>query len=190
MSITPSSSAMRVVSGSCNKNHWLADRAAMVWADFFADWGRRHPDDRRDLRRSRSSAGSLHHDEECRCRERLGHDGNDAARCALPGGRRLSWRLEFVRAAQRADRGGNALQIRKDPLNPCHIDILPTVLHLLGMDQPTDIDGRPLVTAFRDTPDPVEPVAASHLIKAPNGQTQLAVTDLGQQRYLNKAWAT
>jgi len=71
-----------------------------------------------------------------------------------------------------------------------NIDILPTVLHLLGMDQPTNIDGRPLVTAFRDKLNPVEPVAASHLIKAPNGQTQLAVTDLGQQRYLNKAWAT
>lgn len=70
-----------------------------------------------------------------------------------------------------------------------NIDILPTILHLLNMEQPTDIDGRPLIEVFYDMPDATATPATSRLIKAPNGQTQLFVTDFGQQRYFNKAWA-
>ena len=71
-----------------------------------------------------------------------------------------------------------------------NIDILPTILHLLGIEQPKGLDGRALIEVFCDQPDPNPAMAASHLIKAPNGQTQLSVTDFGRQRYLNKAWAT
>ncbi len=71
-----------------------------------------------------------------------------------------------------------------------NIDVLPTILHLLGMDQPKDIDGRPLLEIFCDKADANPAPTTSRLIEAPNGQTQLSVSDLGQQRYLNKAWAT
>ncbi|MGH1478042.1 MAG: hypothetical protein ACRBM6_04815 [Geminicoccales bacterium] len=33
-----------------------------------------------------------------------------------------------------------------------NIDILPTILHLLCMDQPTNIDGRPLLEGLCDKP--------------------------------------
>ncbi|MGI9484555.1 MAG: alkaline phosphatase family protein [Geminicoccaceae bacterium] len=71
-----------------------------------------------------------------------------------------------------------------------NIDILPTIFYLLGMEQPTGIDGRPLMEAICDQPDTNPAAASSRLIKAPNGQTQISVTDFGEQRYLNKAWAT
>lgn len=71
-----------------------------------------------------------------------------------------------------------------------NIDILPTVLHLLGMDQPTDIDGRVLTEALLDMPEPETAPTRQHTVTAPNGQTQLSVTDFGQQRYFNEAWST
>ncbi|MGI9433536.1 MAG: alkaline phosphatase family protein [Geminicoccaceae bacterium] len=70
-----------------------------------------------------------------------------------------------------------------------NIDILPTVLHLLGLDQPTGIDGRVLAEALSGMPETTTTVAEHQTITATNGQTQLSVTDFGTQRYLNKAWA-
>ncbi len=67
-----------------------------------------------------------------------------------------------------------------------NIDILPTILHLLGIEQPTNIDGRILVEAL-DGVAKIE-TAKTHIITAPNGRTRLSVTDQGNQRYLNKAW--
>lgn len=70
-----------------------------------------------------------------------------------------------------------------------NIDVLPTVLHLLGMPPPSDIDGRVLLEAFSE--EAAEPVkSTTHTVTAPNGHTHLTVTDYGHQRYLNKAWAS
>lgn len=63
-----------------------------------------------------------------------------------------------------------------------NIDILPTVMHLLGLPAPDGIDGRVLT----DTPEPLTP--NTHTLTAPNRHTQLSVTDYGPQRYLNRAW--
>lgn len=68
-----------------------------------------------------------------------------------------------------------------------NIDVLPTVLHLLGLPPPPDIDGRALLEAFHDAP--ARPLtSAERTIHAPNGQTHLSVTEHGRQRYLNRAW--
>ncbi len=69
-----------------------------------------------------------------------------------------------------------------------NIDVLPTVLHLLGLPAADGLDGRILAEALiGDHPEP--PKTSKHTLLAPNGQTHLSVTDYGPQRYLNKAWA-
>jgi len=85
--------------------------------------------------------------------------------------------------------GGSRFKTNEVIANPAgNIDIAPTVLHLLGMDQPTDIDGRVLQEALAGMPEAANTVAKHHTITAANGQTQLLVTDYGTQRYLNRAW--
>ena len=71
-----------------------------------------------------------------------------------------------------------------------NIDILPTVLHLLEIDEPTGIDGRVLAEALIGQPEKATEFAKHQTITAPNGQTRLSLTDFGRQRYLNEAWVT
>ncbi len=85
--------------------------------------------------------------------------------------------------------GGSRFKAHEVMSSPAgNIDILSTVLHLLGMDQPIGIDGRVLAEALVDTPETTITVAKHQTITAANGQTQLSVTDFGTQRYLNRAW--
>ena len=85
--------------------------------------------------------------------------------------------------------GGSRFKTHQVISSPAgNIDILPTVLHLLGMDQPGGIDGRVLAEALVGMPETTTTAAKRETIAAPNGQTQLSVTDFGTQRYLNKAW--
>lgn len=70
-----------------------------------------------------------------------------------------------------------------------NIDVLPTVLHLLGLPPADGIDGRILSEAL-EPDDTQPPLTNTHTLSAPNGHTHLSVTDYGPQRYLNKAWAT
>ena len=70
-----------------------------------------------------------------------------------------------------------------------NIDVMPTVLHLLGLPPANGLDGRALSEALKG--DHAEaPVISAHTLSAPNGQTYLSVTDYGPQRYLNKAWVS
>ena len=86
--------------------------------------------------------------------------------------------------------GGSQFQSGLASMAPAgNIDVLPTVLHLLQLPVPAEIDGRVLVEALQaETSEP--PAITEHTLTAPNGQTRLSVTDYGPQRYLNKAWAT
>lgn len=68
-----------------------------------------------------------------------------------------------------------------------NIDVLPTVLHLLGLPEADDLDGRVLSEALEGGSGE-HPLAEVKVIRAPNGQTCLSVTEYGRQRYLNKAW--
>ena len=68
-----------------------------------------------------------------------------------------------------------------------NIDVMPTVLHLLGLPEPDGLDGRVLREAFSGGGGQAGE-AVEKVISAPNGQTHLSVTEYGRQRYLNKAW--
>ncbi len=86
--------------------------------------------------------------------------------------------------------GGSCFKTNEVVASPAgNIDIAPTVLHLLGMDLPIDIDGRVLQEALVGKLKSASLVEKDQTIIATNGQTQLLVTDYGTQRYINKAWA-
>ena len=70
-----------------------------------------------------------------------------------------------------------------------NIDILPTVLTLLGLPVPDGLDGRALAEALAsgsDVGDWTDHVLVSQNKTGP--RTYLSVTDLGHSRYLNAAW--
>ena len=73
-----------------------------------------------------------------------------------------------------------------------NIDILPTVLALLGLPHPQDIDGRCLSEVFIDGPDPGALVWTERTLSSEGAgpQTRLFVTDMGPTRYLNHAEVT
>lgn len=64
-----------------------------------------------------------------------------------------------------------------------NVDVLPTVLNVLGVPLPEGLDGAPLQQTLQTGGQ--EPV--TQIISAPNGQTHLSVTDIGGRRYLNFA---
>ena len=73
-----------------------------------------------------------------------------------------------------------------------NIDITPTVLSLLGLDVPADIDGRVLQEAFRNRSEGgVTPQLREHTYSSSNNDgpvTYLSVTEVGSTSYLNQAW--
>lgn len=72
-----------------------------------------------------------------------------------------------------------------------NVDILPTVIDLLGLEVPKDIDGRVLLEALAGVEfDPVEEAREVLLTsKNPTGSvTHLSLTEFGSSRYINEAW--
>ncbi len=73
-----------------------------------------------------------------------------------------------------------------------NIDITPTVLDLLGLDVPDDIDGRALREAYHEgSADTAIPDAREVTLTSTNSEgpvTHLSVTHVGSTRYFNKAW--
>ncbi|MGH1484313.1 MAG: alkaline phosphatase family protein [Geminicoccales bacterium] len=85
--------------------------------------------------------------------------------------------------------GGSRFKTHEAIASPAgNIDIAPTVLHLLNMDEPKGIDGRVLQEALIGELERTTVAEKRQTINALNGQTLLSVTDLGTQRYLNRAW--
>ena len=81
--------------------------------------------------------------------------------------------------------GGSAFAAGLTSSQPTgNIDILPTVLHLLGMPVPPDIDGRILT----ETLPGGDPAAQPDLLSIGTGRTRLSVTEMGNTRYLERAW--
>jgi arylsulfatase A-like enzyme len=71
------------------------------------------------------------------------------------------------------------------------VDVLPTALHLLGIEAPPDIQGRVLREALAAQADAPPPVAEQQVHSAENGagiRTHLSVSRVGRTRYLNRAW--
>lgn len=73
-----------------------------------------------------------------------------------------------------------------------NIDIMPTVLDVLGLDAPTGIDGRVLREAYRNgSGDTAIPEVRERTYSSANSTgpvTHLSVSELGSSKYFNKAW--
>jgi arylsulfatase A-like enzyme len=75
-----------------------------------------------------------------------------------------------------------------------NVDLLPTILHLLGLAHPEALDGRVLVEALEDEPNPGETFIQTHIHKAGNktGNTtfkqMVQISTVGQTIYLDKGW--
>ena len=65
-----------------------------------------------------------------------------------------------------------------------NVDILPTVLHLLGIAPPAAIDGRVLTETFRDGALAAQPEHTT----IGEGRTRLSFTQMGDTRYFERAW--
>ncbi len=71
------------------------------------------------------------------------------------------------------------------------IDVLPTALHLLGIEAPSGIQGRVLREVLAAHADEPLPVAEQQVHSAESGagiRTHLSVSRVGRTRYLNRAW--
>ena len=74
-----------------------------------------------------------------------------------------------------------------------NIDIMPTVLHLLGIDHRGDVDGRILVEALVGGPDEDSIHRDHQTLQSTHGhgrETRLSVTDVGETRYIHNAFVT
>lgn len=65
-----------------------------------------------------------------------------------------------------------------------NVDILPTVLHLLGLPLPAGIDGRVLTETFPGAAIETRPAMTT----IGDARTRLAFTQMGDARYLERAW--
>ena len=86
--------------------------------------------------------------------------------------------------------GGGAIRPGPVETPAGNIDILPTVMHLLGLAAPEGVDGRVLEEALKDGTR-MAPTALDQVLMSENTLgpvTRLSATDLGAARYLNRAW--
>ncbi|MEM6621607.1 MAG: alkaline phosphatase family protein [Pseudomonadota bacterium] len=87
--------------------------------------------------------------------------------------------------------GGTAFRLGTEIDVPAgNPDILPTVMRLLGLEQPANVDGRQLSEAFVDGPDPHDVVWERRRLTASNTVgpvTKLDIAEVGAHRYLDEA---
>ena len=83
--------------------------------------------------------------------------------------------------------GGRAFRAGAEIAVPAgNIDVLPTVMALLGLAPPAEIDGRVLAEAMADGPRPEDTVWAAHVVSERGGSLSCRVT--GDGIYLDGAW--
>lgn len=73
-----------------------------------------------------------------------------------------------------------------------NVDILPTLLHVLGPGEPEGIDGRVLHEALRETPDGQMQGVSEKTVSSSNASgkvTHLSVSEVDGTPYINHAWA-
>ena len=81
--------------------------------------------------------------------------------------------------------GGSAFGQGQNAAPTGNVDILPTVLHLLGLPLAGQLDGRVLHETFVDGPRPPEP----RIETLQHGQTHLRISRIGNTPYLDRGWA-
>jgi len=87
---------------------------------------------------------------------------------------------------------GSAFKEKREIASPTgNVDILPTVLHLLGVAHPEGIDGRILHEALRNGPDEQSIEIAEKTYSSSNDRgpvTHLSVSEVAGTKYINQAW--
>ena len=69
------------------------------------------------------------------------------------------------------------------------VDVLPTVLHLLGIAAPESVEGRVLHEAFDDGPSSPHALRETVAVDGADGyRAHLEVSRVGDTRYLERAW--
>ena len=93
--------------------------------------------------------------------------------------------LNIVLAAQ-----GTLFEAGLTPATPAGIiDIAPTILHLLGLSQPTTMDGRILTEALASSDEaPGEPETTVHTVERGGLAQFLKFTQVGRTSYLDAGW--
>lgn len=122
-----------------------------------------------------------------------GHVGSSLQNGVYPVGGGLHGGLHYKELHSWLALGGSAFASGRVVERPSGIiDVLPTVLHLLGLDAPDPVEGRLLGEALAE---PCEAVPETHsqtfIAEGVGGyRAHLAVSLVGATRYLDRAWVT
>ena len=89
----------------------------------------------------------------------------------------LAWGVDMKRGATVRAPSGN-------------VDVAPTILHLLGLDDRTGVDGRVLTEALLDGPDPDKVVVQTRtpIVEAGPYRAALQISEVDGRRYVDKRW--
>jgi len=89
----------------------------------------------------------------------------------------LAWGPDFKRGARVRTPSSNA-------------DVTPTILHLLGHPKADVLDGRVLLEALANGPDPEQVGMETRTLRVANGayRAALQVTETAGRRYVDKSW--
>ncbi len=87
--------------------------------------------------------------------------------------------------------GGRLKSEQEIPVPAANVDIMPTVLHMLGVAPPDNLDGRILREALADGPDQARIEVKERVFSSSNQQgplTHLSTSQVGETPYVNRAW--
>ncbi len=87
--------------------------------------------------------------------------------------------------------GGRLKPEQEIPVPAGNVDVMPTVLHMLGVTPPEHLDGRVLHEALRDGPDPTRIEVGERVFSSSNANgplTHLSMSEVGDTPYINRAW--
>jgi len=89
----------------------------------------------------------------------------------------LAWGVDMKRGATVRAPSGN-------------VDVAPTILHLLGIDDRAGMDGRVLTEALLDGPDPDKVVVQTRtpIVEAGTYRAALQISEADGRRYVDKSW--
>ncbi len=122
-----------------------------------------------------------------------GHTGSSLQDSAYPVGGGLHGGLHHKELHNWLALGGRAFARGEVVERPSGtIDILPTVLKILGIKIPESVEGRVLVEALVDMEEkPLESTTETYVSEGAHGyRAHLTVSQVGTTRYLDKAWVT
>ncbi len=121
-----------------------------------------------------------------------GRAGGTAHDSQLPVGGGLHGGLHAIELRTWLAADGNGFRNRlRTSLTAGIVDVLPTVLNLLGLAPPGRIDGRILSEALADHGDTLPPETTRRTYTAEGAagwRAHLAVTRVGTTPYLDRAW--